>query len=249
MPSKDQEQYIFRGELKSQFATFPNAMWEDESISIEAKGLLGYVGSRPPRWRIRLSHLAKALSIGRDKLRRIMRELIAARYVQRKQFREGTKFGRMAYWVYTQPCVASLSQTDLPSTGLPSTGLPSTGKPSALVSKRFIKEDSNQITSSSKDGGGGQTTPSAQLARPKRLGNEESKKPFERPEVTLARLAREIGCGDIAKGYELLGLMSEVQVNHFTKRFGSGQLSVNDVARMRRSLMDAVAASAMAATA
>lgn|ERR1700754_263794 len=227
------EQRIFRGDHESQFAIFPNSMWEDQKISIEAKGLLGYVGSRPPRWNIRLSHLAKTLAIGRDKLRRLVRELIAAGYVKRSQSRNGNVFGRMDYWVYTQPTVASLSQTAFQSTDLPSTDLPSTEKPSAIVSKRFSKKDSDQATASAKSGGAAETRSTEQVAQPKGLSNEGSEH-SERPEVTKARLAKRLGAGDVAQGWLLIGMMGTSYVDQLTARERDGDLSAREVNQIRR---------------
>jgi hypothetical protein len=151
------EQRIFRGRHKSNFSALSNGIWEDEKLSIEAKGTLGYLLSRPPNWHVRITQVGRKLNIGRDKLRRIIRELIEAGYVERVQVRKGKVFGPMRYFVRDQPAsVAPLSQTgfqstDFPSTEKPSTEKPSTEKPSALIKKEdLIKKDSYKITSSTK---------------------------------------------------------------------------------------------------
>jgi len=54
-------------------------VFADERLSIEAKGVLGHLLSRPHKWRVRLG-----MSGGRKKLQRIFRELIAAGYVTRE---------------------------------------------------------------------------------------------------------------------------------------------------------------------
>ena len=69
-----------------------SSFWEDEHLTIEAKGVLGYMLSRPGNWNIRLAQLEEALKVGKQKLRRVFRELVAAGYVAReRQRREGMR--------------------------------------------------------------------------------------------------------------------------------------------------------------
>jgi len=74
---------IIRRKHKSRFAIIPNAIWEDKRLSIEAKGVLGYLLSRPHDWTVRHGQLMATLLIGRKWLDRIIGELIAAGYIQR----------------------------------------------------------------------------------------------------------------------------------------------------------------------
>jgi hypothetical protein len=76
---------IVRREHRAQFTIVPNAIFLDDRLSVEAKGVLGYLLSRPHRWHVRLDHVGRTLRIGRKKLQRIFRELIGAGYVIREQ--------------------------------------------------------------------------------------------------------------------------------------------------------------------
>jgi hypothetical protein len=78
---------IVRREHRAQFTIVPNAIFRDDRLSIEAKGVLGYLLSRPHNWQVRLDHVGRTLRIGRKKLQRIFRELIGAGYVTREQAR------------------------------------------------------------------------------------------------------------------------------------------------------------------
>jgi hypothetical protein len=78
---------IVRCEHRAQFTILPNAIFRDDRLSIEAKGVLGYLLSRPHNWQVRLDHVGRKLRIGRKKLQRIFRELIGAGYVTREQAR------------------------------------------------------------------------------------------------------------------------------------------------------------------
>jgi len=115
------EQRIFRGRHASRFVVLPNAILENKALSIEAKGLLGFLLSRPPDWQIRLSHLGGELGVGKDRLHRILRELIEAGYVTRWQDREAGAFAAVCYEVRDEPTerVAFAPQREKPEPGKP----------------------------------------------------------------------------------------------------------------------------------
>ena len=96
---------IVRREHRAHFTIVPNAMFTDERLSIEAKGVLGYLLSRPRNWRVRLEHVGRTLKVGRRKLQRIFRELIGAGYVtrQRQRIADGHRFGELDYVVRDVP--------------------------------------------------------------------------------------------------------------------------------------------------
>jgi hypothetical protein len=140
------EQFIQRGRHKSGFAVLSNKIWEDDKLSIEAKGTLGYLLSRPANWRVRLTQVAKKLKIGRDRLYRIVHECIEAGYIERRQGRKGGAFRSVSYFVND---VASLSHTDLPEAAQPEAAQPEAANQEALIRKNSNKEDSEQIISAS----------------------------------------------------------------------------------------------------
>ncbi|MFN4927661.1 hypothetical protein [Bradyrhizobium sp.] len=96
---------IVRREHKAQFTIVPNAVFADARLSVEAKGVLGYLLSRPHNWHVRLDHIGRTLLVGRKKLQRIFRELIAAGYVARQAQRivDGHRFGEIDYVVRDVP--------------------------------------------------------------------------------------------------------------------------------------------------
>ena len=96
---------IIRREHRAHFTIVPNAMFLDKRLSIEAKGVLGFLLSRPHNWQVRLDHVGRTLRIGRKKLQRIFRELISAGYVTREQQRilDDQRFGEMDYVVRDVP--------------------------------------------------------------------------------------------------------------------------------------------------
>jgi hypothetical protein len=96
---------IIRREHRAYFTVLPNAIFVDQRLSIEAKGVLGYLLSRPNKWSVRLEQVGRTLKVGRRKLQRIFRELIGAGYVTREQRRIGSvqRYGQMDYVVRDVP--------------------------------------------------------------------------------------------------------------------------------------------------
>jgi hypothetical protein len=96
---------IVRREHRAHFTIVPNAVFADARLSVEAKGVLGYLLSRPHKWQVRLEHVGHTLKVGRKKLQRIFRELISAGYVTREpqRFAAGHRFGDLDYVVRDMP--------------------------------------------------------------------------------------------------------------------------------------------------
>lgn len=59
-----------------------NALFEDPTMSWKAKGLLGYILSRPDDWQINVRDLARRSTDGRDSVYAALRELKARGYIQ-----------------------------------------------------------------------------------------------------------------------------------------------------------------------
>ena len=233
------EQFIIRERHRSGFSILSNKIWDDNKLSVEAKGTLGYLLSRPPNWRVRPTQVARKLRLGRDKLYRIINECIEAGYVVRQQERKGGVFKSVTYYVRD---VASLSSTGLSDAALSNTAQPDTENQEALLkNENSTKTDSKQIISSNKAAAPHERKPWASSGSARPLGLSKGAAPqSERPEVTQTRLAHRLGGGDVGLGWNMLGAMGEVQLNHWTARERDRTLSNSDIARMRRSLLDAM---------
>ena len=114
---------IRRVDHTSKFTVFGNKETQDEGKTYEAVGMLHALLSRPPNWEVILSALERP-GCGRDKVRRIIRELKGLGYIVRVQLRDGR--GRMAgvrYDVYEDPQMQP--ETEKPSSDEPSADEPS----------------------------------------------------------------------------------------------------------------------------
>jgi hypothetical protein len=96
---------IIRRRHNGHFTIVPNKVFIEDRLSLEAKGLLGYLLSRPHGWHVHLEVVAKTQRIGRKKAQRLFNELIDARYISRHDQPRlaGQRFGRVDYIVYDVP--------------------------------------------------------------------------------------------------------------------------------------------------
>lgn len=80
------------------------AAMEDERLSFESRGVLAYILVKPDNWRVHVADLRKAGNVGRDKIYRILNELIAFGYVVRdvERNKDGT-LGDTVYRVNEKP--------------------------------------------------------------------------------------------------------------------------------------------------
>ena len=69
------------------YAAIPNAAMRDETVSIEARGLLAMLMTYADDWTFVFEHIQRTACVGRDKLRNMLRELAAAGYVSRETIR------------------------------------------------------------------------------------------------------------------------------------------------------------------
>lgn len=87
----------------SDFTIIPNRALNDPRLSIDAKGLLCWLLSRPHDWAFKLALIGPLLDIGRDKTERLFRELIEAGYVDRIQERKDGRWAPLEYCVFDEP--------------------------------------------------------------------------------------------------------------------------------------------------
>ena len=73
---------IIRTAIRRQ-TELPRALFEDPRISLDTKGLLGYLLSRPPNFEIEHGALRSLFAIGRDRFGRMIEEMLSVGYARR----------------------------------------------------------------------------------------------------------------------------------------------------------------------
>ncbi len=87
------------------------ALW-DPDLSLEAVGLWARLLSRPDNWEISTIELMKSCQVSRDKIWRIVKELITKGYAKRTQeVKKGVKgFGKVVYEIYEFKNILTLTE-------------------------------------------------------------------------------------------------------------------------------------------
>ena len=97
---------IIRVERMSQpYTMIANATLQDTSISLEARGLLTYLLSKPDTWTVVVTWLQTEMNVGREKLNRIIKELENAGYIETRIVRDGGQFAQYERIVHESPTV------------------------------------------------------------------------------------------------------------------------------------------------
>lgn len=131
---------IIRRRVRSNFTTLPNELIRDPRISWKALGILVFVLSLPDNFRLRLSHLSKQKTSGRDATRTGIKELQVAGYLRIYRERgERGKFSHTTWLVSDQPeffsLLAGSPRSDFPTTVNPTSDKPYSENPTLISTK------------------------------------------------------------------------------------------------------------------
>jgi len=95
---------IFRIEKVDNYTSIHRYSAEDKRLSWEARGVLIFLLVKPDDWQVCLAHLINSSPAGRDKVRRIIKELMAHNYIVVNKTRgEMGQFSAPEYVVYELP--------------------------------------------------------------------------------------------------------------------------------------------------
>jgi hypothetical protein len=113
------------------YAMIDKRIFSNEELSWKAKGLLGYLLSRPDNWKIIIADLVKQSKDGRDSVYAGLNELIKARYIISERLRmEKGRYSSYEYTVLEEPHDITVSTTNgFSVSGLSVSGKPRSGKP------------------------------------------------------------------------------------------------------------------------
>ncbi|MEJ6466761.1 hypothetical protein [Fusobacterium ulcerans] len=140
---------ILKKKKKNNYTSISNDFLQDNSISFEARGLAASLLSRPEDWEINVSALMIEGKIGRDKVNKIIQELIKAGYMYKSQSRTSGKFSRNILFIsdekdYLFEEVIEKEITS-PLTEKTATVKPVTGEPLTANPEQQTKDYTNTI--------------------------------------------------------------------------------------------------------
>jgi hypothetical protein len=129
---------------KKDFTVIGNDCFRDENLTAEALGVICYLRSKPHDWRVMPTQLANRFKCGRDRVQRIIAELVSAGYLRKVRARDAvTKAWQPVEYIIldiaTEPLPENtvVASEDEPLTenlpmGEPSVANPSMGNPTLL---------------------------------------------------------------------------------------------------------------------
>ena len=121
---------IVRVRKDARYFAASNEPFNDKRLSWEARGLMGYLLSKPDHWEVKLSDLENNGPAGEHKLGRMLAELRAAGYMNRIRVRHEDGTFSWVTEVYESPI-----QNPNPTSGrLSTSGSSTSGKPPDIVS-------------------------------------------------------------------------------------------------------------------
>jgi hypothetical protein len=95
---------IHRGAFTANYLKISRLTAEDRRLTFEARGLLFDVLAKPLNWEVWISDLIERSPAGKNKIYRILNELIEFKYVWKFQQRESSgRYLAPIYWVYGEP--------------------------------------------------------------------------------------------------------------------------------------------------
>ncbi len=97
---------IIRVVKDKRYFTASNVPFNDSRLSWEARGVMGYLLSKPDNWIVRNVDLYKQSDAGKHKVKRILTELKDAGYLVRKCFRKPDGTFEWESTVYETPTMA-----------------------------------------------------------------------------------------------------------------------------------------------
>jgi hypothetical protein len=138
---------IIRVERMSQpYTMISNATLQDTSVSLEARGLLTYLLSKPDAWVVIVTWLQEEMNVGRVKLNRIIKELETAGYIVTRVIREHGQIVQYERIVYESPAHVSAPIIYQPDVSKPHSGENTPIK--ERVNKEQIEEKNDFILAS-----------------------------------------------------------------------------------------------------
>ena len=85
------------------YTVIPNTTLQDKNLSLEARGLLAFLLSKPGNWQIHKTQLQDELRLGRNRLDRIFDELATNGYAERIENREAGRYSSVDWVIHPSP--------------------------------------------------------------------------------------------------------------------------------------------------
>src|SRR5699024_7573222 len=125
------ENSIFKIQKENNYVSIDNKVFTDESLSWKAKGILGYLLSRPDDWQVIIQDVVNQSVDGRDSVMTGLNELEEKKYIHKHRRRNAKgHFIGWVYYVFENPVMNKASPTlENPTSDNPISDNPKSEKP------------------------------------------------------------------------------------------------------------------------
>lgn len=124
---------IIRVKKEEKYFVASNELFNDKALSWEARGVMGYLLSKPDNWTVRTRDLVRQSPAGMHKVTRILSELKKAGYIRRERRRLDNGRFEWETVVYESSTIPRLSSNGLSIDGLPVDGSSVNGESPHIV--------------------------------------------------------------------------------------------------------------------
>ena len=137
--------------ILNRYATIPNDLLNNVSISLKAKGMYAFIQSKPDDWDFSAERISKQLREGMPSVKSALHELEANGYLLRKRFHNSKGFWEIEYILFENPEVGK-PMVENQVVGNPPADKPTSGKPSNISNQDYSNQDYNKtIIKTSRD--------------------------------------------------------------------------------------------------
>jgi len=250
---------IIRPACESKFTSLPNVIFTDNRLNADTRAMLALLLSKPKNWQVRPRALAKELSragdkpVGKKRLGRMFREAMNAGYLARSAEQGRQRDGDWGTYIYFVGLEADVAKAVKESGVAILAQVPGASAPHASAPEgptHSYKRKNLQTTESKK------TPPTSPPERTETSQVAEDELPFdaeraksgsmnghslnrsancaiEGAETIQHRIAQLLGDGDVARGWLLLGQLSDTDRDQLTAQARANKLSDLTVTTMR----------------
>jgi hypothetical protein len=146
--------------ILNRYATIPNQLLNDKSISLKAKGMYAFIQSKPDDWDFSAEKISNQLKEGLPTVQSALKELEQNGYLHRFRFQNDKGYWDVEYELFetcTIPNIYDNSKIYINpdkenlTLGNPNEENPIPGKPSNISNKDFSKKEDNNYNNNKKE--------------------------------------------------------------------------------------------------
>lgn len=126
--------------IKARYATIPNDLLNNADVSLKAKGLYGFIQSKPDDWNFSAERIALQTKDGKDSVKVALQELEAVGYLTRNKYQDNKGYWQIEYILTDTPEVGN-SYGGKSNVGNSNVGKPANNSKQELSKKDYSKQE------------------------------------------------------------------------------------------------------------